>query len=124
MPCLVPDDQMAYMDFVRAGVGQPSAWDFLHGQIYLGSESFVKRMQVLVTDRSAIAEIPRAQRRPMARPLESYRDTIADSKAAMAAAYATGDYNMHEIASCFRVHYATVSRAVKKHEASMRDCKT
>ena len=83
------------MNFVRAGVGQPSAWDFLHGQIYLGSESFVKRMQVLVTDRSAIA-----------------------------AAYDTGDYTMHEIATCFRVHYATVSRAVKKHEASMRDCKT
>jgi len=60
----------------------------------------------------------------MVRPLESYRDTVGDPKAAMAAAYATGDYNMHEIATCFRVHYATVSPAVKKHEASMRACKT
>jgi len=41
---------MDYIDFVRAGVDQPSAWDFLHGQIYLGSEAFVKRMQALVTD--------------------------------------------------------------------------
>ncbi|MDO8723910.1 MAG: hypothetical protein Q7J31_17035 [Syntrophales bacterium] len=49
---------------------------------------------------------------------------IADSKAAMAAAYATGDHTMQEIATCFRVHYATVSRAVKKHEAALRDCKT
>jgi len=46
------------------------------------------------------------------------------SKAAMVSAYATGDYTMQEIATCFSVHYATVSRAVKKHEASMRDCKT
>ncbi len=114
----------AYMDFVRAEVGQPSAWDFLHGQIYLGSEGFVKRMQVLVTDRSAIAEIPRAQRRPMARPLEYYRNTVADPKVAIATAFATGDYTMQEIATCFRVHYATVSRTVKKYEASMRDCKT
>ena len=50
--------------------------------------------------------------------------SIADSKAAMAAAYSTGDYTMQEIATCFSVHYATVSRAVMKHEASMRDCKT
>jgi len=87
----------------------------------LGAEAFVKRMQVLVSDRSAMTEIPHTQRRPLAKPLECYRDTIADSKAAMVAAYATGDYAMQEIATCFRVHYATVSRAVKKHEASMRD---
>ena len=115
---------MDYIDFVRAGVDQPSVWESLHGQIYLGSETFVKRMQVLVSDRSAMTEIPHTQRRPLAKPLECYRDTIADSKAAMVAAYATGDYTMQEIATCFRVHYATVSRAVKKHEALMRDCKT
>jgi transposase len=27
-------------------------------------------------------------------------------------AYATGDYTMQQIADCFGVHYATVSRAV------------
>jgi putative transposase len=41
---------------------------------------------------------------------------MADKKAAMAAAYATGDYTMQEIASCFGVHYSTVSRAVKQAE--------
>ena len=115
---------MDYIDFVHAGVDQPNVWESLHGQIYLGSEAFVKRMQVLVSDRSAMTEIPRTQRRPLAKPLECYRDTIADSKAAMAAAYATGDCTMQEIANCFRVHYVTVSRAVKRHEAAMRDCKT
>ena len=79
---------------------------------------------MLITDRSAVAEIPRTQRRPLAKPLECYRDTIADPKAAMAAAYATGDYTMQGIATCFRVHYATVSRTVKKHKTAMRDCKT
>jgi putative transposase len=65
---------------------------------------------------SAMAEIPRTQRRPLATPLECYHDAIADSVTAMAAAYATGDYTMQEIATFFRVHYATVSRTVKKHE--------
>lgn len=115
---------MAYMDFIRAGVRQPSAWESLRGQIYLGSEAFVKRIQVLVADQSAMTEIPRIQRRPSVKPLEYYRDTMTDSKAAMAAAYATGDYTMQEIATCFNVHYATVSRAVKKQEAAMRHCKT
>lgn len=115
---------MAYMDFVCAGVGLPSAWESLRGQIYLGSVSFVNRMQALFADESAIAEIPRIQRRPLAKPLAYYRDSVSDPKAAMATAYATGDYTMQEIAMFFGVHYATVSRAVKKHEPAMRDCKT
>ncbi|MBU3943366.1 MAG: hypothetical protein L6271_04085 [Desulfobacteraceae bacterium] len=47
------------------------------------------------------------------------------SYGAMAGAYATDDYTMQEIATCFSVHYATVSRAVRqKQKASMLDCKT
>ncbi len=73
-----------------------------------------------------MAEIPRLQRRPLpsAKSLAYYRDTIADPKAAMAAAYATGDHTMQEIATFFGVHYATVSRTVKKLGTSMHDCKT
>jgi len=41
----------------------------------------------------------------------------------MALAHGTGDYTMKEIAETFGVHYATVSRAVKRLEG-MRDCKT
>ena len=85
----------------------------------------MNRMQALVNDRSSMVEIPRTQRRPLAKSLEYYRDTIAEPKAAMAAAYATSDYTMQEIAMCFKVHYATVSRAVRlKQGAIMLDCKT
>jgi len=71
----------AYMDFVRAGVGQPSVWDSLRGQIYLGSEAFMNRVQTFFTNRSAMTEIPRIQRRPLTKLLEYYRDTMADPKA-------------------------------------------
>ena len=71
-----------------------------------------------------MAEIPRIQRRPLAKSLEYYRDAMADPKLAMAAAYTTGDYTMQEIAMFFGVHYATVSRAVRKHGTAMHDCKT
>jgi len=103
-----------YIDFVRAGVGLPSLWEQLQGQIYLGGEDFLKRMQKLA-DKAAVGEIPRAQRRPLAKPLSHYRSQ-AEAKRAMAAAYATGDYTMQEIADCFEVHYATVSRAVRRGE--------
>jgi REP element-mobilizing transposase RayT len=110
-----------YIDFVRAGVGLASIWEQLEGQIYLGSEVFIKHMQ-RIADKASIGEIPRAQRRPPAKPLAHYQNKHRDAKAAMVAAYATGDYTMQEIADHFGVHYATVSRAVKQKD--MRECKT
>ena len=107
---------VGYVDFVREGVGKPGLWESLQGQIFLGSEAFIERMQEMTADRSSVAEIPRVQRRPLARPLAEYRDTIADAGEAMAVAYATGDYTMQEIAIFFDVHYSTVSRAVKRAE--------
>jgi hypothetical protein len=93
-------------------------WKKLRGQVFLGGDAFLKRMQKL-SDKAAIGEIPRAQRRPLAKPLSHYRDKLPDSKTGMAAAYATGDYTMQEIAECFDVHYATVSRAVKHREQNV-----
>ena len=104
-----------YIDFVRAGVGLPSVWEQLSGQVFLGSDRFLKRMQAM-SDKAAIGEIPRAQRRPVAKPLDYYQTKHRDAKAAMTAAYATGDYTLQAIADHFEVHYATVSRAVKKGE--------
>ena len=104
-----------YIDFVRAGVGLPSVWEQLSGQVFLGSDRFLKRMQAM-SGKATIGEIPRAQRRPVAKPLDYYLTKHRDAKAAMIAAYATGDYTLQAIADHFGVHYATVSRAVKKGE--------
>jgi putative transposase len=59
----------------------------------------------------------------MARPLEAYRQEYPSNQA-MAKAYLSGDYSMKEIADFFDVHYATVSRAVKRFEKEMLSCKT
>lgn len=116
-----------YQDFVRAGVGKPPLWDSLRGQIYLGSDDFLKTMQDL-SGNSVVAEVPHTQRRPLAKPLLAYQQEGADLAAGMAAAYASGDYTMQAIANAFSVHYTTVSRAVRRHETKttkqMHDCKT
>jgi len=114
-----------YRDFVRAGVGLPSLWDDLRGQIYLGSDDFLGKMQSLTTEN--ISEIAHAQRRPLAKPLQHFVQMHADARVGMAAAYATGDYTMQAIAQAFGVHYATVSRAVRSAEEfalKLRESKT
>jgi hypothetical protein len=80
--------------------------------VFLEGEAVIAKMQGAMSAQAGIAEIPRVQRRPVAKPLAHYRDNVKDVKAGMVAAYATGDYTMQQIAECFGVHYPTVSRAV------------
>lgn len=105
----------AYIDFVRAGVAQPSIWAGLRNQVFLGNEEFVRRVQAQ-SDRLDDAEIPRAQRRAAARDLDHYLATTASLHDAMCAAFASGGYTMAEIARHVGVHYSTVSRAVRRGE--------
>jgi REP element-mobilizing transposase RayT len=104
-----------YIEFVRQGVGLPAVWENLRGQVFLGDDAFLKRMQKHAGE-AASGEIPRAQRRPVAKPLSYYEKKLSDRDQAIAAAYATGDYTMQQIAQHFEVHYATVSRAIRRAE--------
>lgn len=113
-----------YMDFVQEGLGQSSVWEQLRGQIFLGSDVFIQQMQQLSSTEALIKEIPSAQRRPLAQPLQFYQNTYSNIKEAMVKAYASGDYTMQQIAHHFGVHYSTVSRAIKIYEYEMLDCKT
>lgn len=103
----------AYINFVHAGIGLPSIWNDLQGQIYLGKEAFIKKMQQHVQLDKNISEIPRIQRSTQAKAL-SYYSSFKERNTAIVAAYQTGNYTMKAIADEFGVHYATVSRIVKK----------
>ena len=95
-------------------MGLPSIWEELQGQMFLGDAEFVERIGEKVPHKLSIdMEIPRLQRRAKSPPLASFL-AIADRNTAIAQAYATGSYSMKEIAQTFHVHYATVSRIVKK----------
>lgn len=107
-----------YLDFVRAGVGLPPLWEKLRNQIYLGSEQFVERLQREIDIPPTLSEVPRAQRRPVAKPLAYYADRHADRTLAMAMAFHSGDYTLKAIGDYFGVHYTTVSRAVRVYETS------
>jgi putative transposase len=108
--------QAQYSAFVAQGVGQPSIWDGLRHQIFLGSEAFVARFAQGNRPLDKLREVPRAQRRPLAPSLGHYERAYPDHREAMARAFLTGVYTLQEIADHFGVHYSTVSRAVRSFE--------
>lgn len=105
----------AYAKFVRAGMREPCIWNKLNSQIFLGSDAFAQQMQAAAGQEN-MAEIPRAQRRPKAFALSEYQSSSDNKQVGMAKAYASGGYTMQEIAEHFKVHYSTVSRAVRQEQ--------
>ncbi len=103
--------QKAYRGFVSAGRGE-TVWENLRGQIYLGSDVFVKEH---APAHPAGREIPRAQRLVDRPPLA---DIVSDPKdiAGIARAYIECGYTQQQIASHLDVHYSTISRRVRQHE--------
>jgi putative transposase len=111
--------QALYADHVRAGVGLPSIWNELQGQVLLGSEAFVQRMQAkLDAAQSALPnhqwqEVPSPQRAAAKRSIESYAQEHPDGRnAAIQAAFASGHHTMQAIAQHFGLHYTSVSRII------------
>ena len=103
-----------YKQFVADGKNQPSPWQALKNQVYLGDDQFVEDMQDRIADEENLAEVPSAQRRSRPQPLEDYKTTSNSRDDAIVAAYWSGGYSMKEIGEHYGLHYSRVSRIVKK----------
>jgi putative transposase len=103
-----------YELFIAEGAGQPSPWEQLKNQIYLGSDQFVSAMQAKIETDQELSEIPLSQRRPMPKPLGWYEKSGATRDDAVKLAYASGGYSMKEIGDYFGLHYSRVSRIIAK----------
>jgi hypothetical protein len=82
-----------YRSFVAAGKGQPSPWEHLKQQVFLGSDAFVEAMRLKVPADRDLREVPQAKRRPVPRSLPEYDRAHAGRDQAIKAAYASGRYN-------------------------------
>lgn len=67
-----------YKEFVHEGVGAPSPWQQLRGQVFLGTERFLQEMEATASVMSAEG-IPRAQRFPSRPGAEAVLDAVAQS---------------------------------------------
>jgi putative transposase len=104
-----------YASFVAEGRGM-KLWDeALSGQIYLGGEAFVKRMQAKI-GRVSSTEIPRVQRRTPGRSLEAYLSGTERNEA-IAEAYLEGGYTQSAIARAMGLSVSRISRVIAGVEA-------
>ncbi len=108
--------QEKYKAFVLAGKRQPSPWEGLKNQIYLGSDDFIEDVQRTITADQDLGEIPRAQRRQVAKALDYYEEKHKDRDVAISQAYASGGYSMAEVGNHFGLHYSRVSRIIKQQD--------
>ena len=104
--------QHLYCKFVAEGVGK-SPWNKLRGQIYLGSERFIESVP---KPRTKLTEIPRRQRLPDCPTLKEIFADVATTDEGILKAYRDHGYRMREIAEHLGVHYATVSRRLRRAE--------
>jgi putative transposase len=109
--------QARYAQFVADGSKAPSPWTQLKGQVFLGDETFVKKMQKrLAKHQLGDAQIPLAHRRAPAKSLAEIETSAPTRNEAIKQAYRTGAYSYQQIAEHFGVHFTTVGRVVRAGE--------
>lgn len=119
---LGPDVEAARAQLAEHVARRPgdSVWESLRHQVFLGSEAFVEarreEARQAASARGNLREIPQAQWRAPPPPLESFVESAQSRDEAMAKAYLSGAYSQAAIASYFKVHYSSVSRAVRRYE--------
>lgn len=105
--------QQRYAQFVVEGIKAASPWSNLKGQVYLGNEQFVQRMQAHIQLSADDVQIPIAQRRPPPPTMSDIEKRAHDRNAAIREAHATGAYSYQQIAEHFGLHFTTVGRIVR-----------
>jgi hypothetical protein len=108
--------QQRYREFVQEGKNQPSPWDSLKNQIYLGNDEFVEDMQCKLAPEQSLNDIPRIQKQAPIKPLSYFEEKFSVRDEAMYRAYMSGSYTLSEVGKWFGVSYTTVSRAVRQYE--------
>jgi REP element-mobilizing transposase RayT len=112
-----------YRRFVMEGIDKESPWETLKGQIFWGTDEFIKQLSGLLDEKESIKEVPKVQRyvaRPPLRELfkgKKGKERTAEDRA-IYDAYVRHGYTMKEIADHLHFHYATISRAIKRVEGN------
>ena len=109
-----------YREFVTAGLTKKSSpWEEVVGQVMLGGEDFIERVQTYLVGTKTNTEIPQSQRvagRPTLAEMFVDEHLINKTKRneEIRRAHLTFGYSLKEIADCVGIHYTTVSRVVSR----------
>jgi CRP-like cAMP-binding protein len=99
-------------------MGGESPWKQAKGGILLGEARFMDEIKDFVTERGKTAEIPRRQRYVFRPPLSELFVQGRPDPEAVFGAYRNYHYTQKEIGDHLGIHYATVSRIIKRLKQS------
>jgi hypothetical protein len=104
-----------YCQFGEQGNGQPSPWEQLKNQIYLGSDEFDDEMQCKLSPDAVLQEIPVEQKKRVPQSsLDNYAKKFSNRNLAIQNAYLSGGYGMKKIGDYFGLHYSRISQILKE----------
>ncbi len=95
--------QQRYREFVQQGKGQPSPWQCLKNQIYLGDDDFVLTMQCKLDPEQSLKDVPKKQKQAPIKPLDYFVNLENTRNENMALAYLSGHYTLEQVGSHFGV---------------------
>ena len=106
-----------YKEFVLKGITHEAPWRELKGQIFLGDSQFIQRIKTSLPH--DLREIPRSQRFAERLSLSDLTSGLitagkTERNKFIHEAHVRYGYTLKEIADQLGIHYATVSRIVKK----------
>ncbi|OGP52063.1 MAG: addiction module toxin RelE [Deltaproteobacteria bacterium RBG_13_43_22] len=114
-----------YREFVRAGIRAESIWKDLRGQSILGEDDFVVGMRSHIAGKEHIPEISKRQRfinRPILTKI--FTTEVLQSKEArderIIEAVERYGYSQKQIADHLGLHFASISRIIRKKETMLR----
>ena len=110
-----------YAQFVVEGKGQPSPWEHLKNQVFLGSDTFVESMRRQVPQNRDLREVPQAKHRPPAKVLPEYAREHSQRNDAIVAAYRSGGYTLRDIGDYFSLHYSRISKIIHAADLAARE---
>ena len=110
-----------YAQFVAEGKGQPSPWEHLKNQVFLGSDTFVESLRRQMPQNRDLREVPQAKRRPRAKALPAYTREYVQRNDAIVAAYRSGGYTLRDIGDYFGLHYSRISKIVHAADLAARE---
>ena len=104
----------SYRAYVEREDGEPTLWDSLRNQIYLGDDAFVEQMQSHARAEALSPEVPRVQQQPAAAVCGSPARDHASRNEAIVAAFAGGGFTQKQLADHFGIHYSMVSKILAR----------
>jgi putative transposase len=100
-------------EFVREGLKNTPIWSELKSQVYLGDDAFVDRVQKMLAQKHDDVQIPRGQKRPVAKSLSDYENSSRTRNEAIVNAYASGAYSYQQLGVYFGLHFTRIGKIVR-----------